>query len=137
MNRDLSQSFDIPLHDIKPIVEIQEYSLYYLLGASFIALLVFLGLVYLIYMWIKKRNSFNQRAENLKLINALNMDDTKEYAYGITSLGHIFKDDSPRHSEMYENLTDRLREYKYKKEVHEFDSEVKGYIELYKGMLDV
>jgi hypothetical protein len=54
----------------------------------------------------------------------------------ITSLGATFKDDSPRHKEMYENLTNRLEEYKYKKEVESFSGEVLGYIELYKEMID-
>lgn len=135
--QDTNQSFEIALHDIKPIVEIQEYSLYYFLATVSIAMVVLFGLLYLLYMWIQKRNRFNQRAENLKLIQTLDINKTKEYAYGITSLGFIFKDDSPQHSEMYENLTARLGEYKYKKEVDEFDDEVKGYIEVYKGMLDV
>ena len=137
MMQDMNQSFDIQLHDIKPILEIEEYSIYYFSGMIFLSLVLLIGLGYLLYMWIKARNSFNQRKENLRLINELDFTNTKESAYAITSLGYIFKDDSPRHSEMYENLSARLGEYKYKKEVDEFDDEVKGYIELYKGMLDV
>ncbi len=137
MNQDINQSFDIPLHDIKPIVDVQEYSLYYFLGISFMALLLISGLIYLIYRWIKAKNAFNQRRENLKIISELNLSDTKHAAYTITSLGAIFKDDSPRHSEMYANLVQRLEQYKYKKEVDEFESDVKGYIEVYKSMLDV
>jgi len=137
MPQDMNQTFDIQLHDIKPILEIEEYSIYYFSGMVFLAILLVFGIGYLIYMWIRQRNSFNQRKENLKLISELDIANTKEYAYGITALGFIFKDDSERHSEMYANLSARLGEYKYKKEVDEFDDEVKGYIELYKGMLDV
>ena len=135
--QDMNQSFDIQLHDIKPILEIQEYSIYYFSGMVFLSLVLLFAIGYLLYMWIKQRNSFNQRKENLKLINELDLSNTKESAYGITALGFIFKDDSPRHSEMYANLSARLGEYKYKKEVDKFDEEVKGYIEVYKGMLDV
>lgn len=135
--QDINKSFDIPLHDIKPIVDIQEYSLYILLGISFFALLVVLGVSYLIYKWIKARNAFNIRAEHFKIINSLNLSDTKNAAYTITSLGLTFRDDSERHSEMYDNIAQRLEAYKYKKEVDEFDSEVIGYIEVYKGMIDV
>ncbi len=131
------QNFDIPLHDIKPIVDVHEYSLYYFLGLVFVGVLIVLALAYLIYKWIKARNAFNIRVEHFKMINSLNLSDTKASAYAITSLGATFKDDSPRHSEMYANLAQRLEVYKYKKEVEEFDSEVLGYIELYKGMIDV
>ena len=131
------QSFDIPLHDIKTIVDVQEYSLYYLLGSAFFALLVLLGLGYLIYVWYKKRNKFNLKKEHFRLLHTLDLSDTKSAAYAITLYGATFRDDSPRHQEMYQNLISRLEVYKYKKSVASFDSETLGYIELYKGMIDV
>ena len=131
------QSYDIPLHDIKPIIEVQEYSLYYLLGTAFLVL-VALGLIsYLLYMYIKKRNAFNIRKEHFKLLNNLDLKNTKQSAYAITNYGLTFKDDSDRHTEMFSNITERLESYKYKKEVEQFDSEMLGFIELYKGMIDV
>ena len=131
------QSYDIPLHDIKTIVEVQEYSLYYLLatGAGVIILLALFG--YLFYKFMQKRNAFNIRKVHLKLINDLDLSDTKQSAYAITTYGATFAEDSQRHAEMYANIVNRLESFKYKKEVDAFDSEVLGYIELYKGMLDV
>lgn len=131
------QSYDIPLHDIKPIVEVQEYSLYYFLGIASIAALLVVALGYFIYKYFQRRNTFNLRKEHFKLLNSLDLNNTKESAYMITSLGVTFKDDSPRHQEMYENLTSCLEKYKYKKEVGKFSEEVLGYIELYKEMIDV
>jgi hypothetical protein len=131
------QSFDIPLHDIKTIVDVHEYSLYYLLGSAFFALLVLLGLGYLIYVWYKKRNRFDLKKEHYKLLHTLNLSDAKSAAYAITLYGATFRDESPRHQEMYQNLISRLEVYKYKKSVAPFDSETLGYIELYKGMIDV
>ena len=133
----MAQSYDIPLHDIKPIVEIEEYSLYYFLGFASIAIVLVAGVAYLLYMWLKKRNRYNRRKEHFKLLNSLDLSNTKESAYAITLYGATFKNDSPRHKEMYDNLLGRLDAYKYKKEVSSFDSEVIGYIELYKGMMDV
>ena len=131
------QNYDIPLHDIKPIIEIQEYSMYYLLALVLVGVFLVVGTLYLLYKWMKSRNRFNIRKENLRLINELDLSKTKESAYLITSYGLTFKEDSPRHTSMYNNLSQRLEEYKYKKEVEGFDKEVLGYIELYKGMLDV
>ncbi len=132
-----NQSFDIPLHDIKNIVDVDEYSLYYLLGGSFLALLLLSALAYLLYVWLNKKAKFNLRKENYKALNSLDLRDAKKSAYAITFYGATFKDDSPRHHEMYLNLTERLEVYKYKKEVGAFDDETIGYIELYKGMIDV
>jgi len=131
------QNFDIPLHDIKPIIEVQEYSLYYLIGVIALGTFVLFGALFLLYKWYQKRNIFNIRVEHKKLINAIDFKETKKAAYAFTLYGLTFKDDSPRHTEMYRNLTQRLDEYKYKKDVELFDSEVLGYIELYKEMLDV
>ena len=131
------QAYNIPLHDIKPLLEVNEYSLYYFLGALSIAVIVFLGIAYLIYRYFKKRNGYNIRKEYIKNINTLDFNDTKKTAYQISFYGEIFKDDSPRHAEMFKNLTQRLESYKYKKTVDKFDKETIGYIELYKEMLDV
>lgn len=133
----MQKTYDIKLHDIKPLIEVEEYSFFYTLGLSLMAILFLLGVSYLLYRWFHKRNTFNIRKEHYKLLNRLDFSDTKNAAYLITLYGATFKDDSTRHSEMYNNLTQRLAKYKYKKEVESFDDEVRGYIELYKGMIDV
>jgi len=131
------QSYDIPLHDIKPLVDVEEYSLYYFLGTSFVVLIVLGLLSYLLYKYMKKRNAFNIRKEHFKLLNTLDLSNTKQSAYAITNYGLTFKDDSDRHKEMFNNITERLESYKYKKKVDSFDDETIGFIELYKGMIDV
>lgn len=137
MNPQQTQSYDIPLHDIKPIVDVEEYSLYYLLGVSIFATALVLGLAYLIYVWFKRRNAYNKRKEHYRLLRELDLSDTKHSAYAVTLFGATFSHDSARHEEMYGNLVARLEEYKYKKDVHEFDGEVIGYIKLYEEMIDV
>ncbi len=137
MNNMQEQSYDIPLHDIKTIVEVQEYSFYYLLVISLIAAVIVLGLIYLIYKYLKNRNTYNERKEHFKILNELDLNDTKKAAYAISLYGATFKDDGDRQKGMYENLTSRLEAYKYKKDVDAFDKETLSFIELYKGMIDV
>ena len=127
----------IHLHDIKPLLEIQEYSLYYLLGVSLLVLLLACGIGYLLYRYIKNKNRFNLKKEHLKALNSIDFNDAKRAAYDVTFYGASFKDDSQRHKEMYENLVSRLGEYKYKKDVNPIDEETLGYLELYRGMCDV
>ena len=137
MNKQKMPNIDIPLHDIKPLVEIQEYSLYYFLATMFLALLAIGLIFYFVYIYMKRKNAFNIRKEHFKLLNNLDLSDTKQSAYAITNYGATFKDDSDRHKEMYDNITNRLEGYKYKKKVDSFDDETLGFIELYKGMIDV
>ncbi|MBU0720432.1 hypothetical protein KJ877_03760 [bacterium] len=131
------QSYDIPLHDIKPIVEVQEYSLYYFLGLSLLACILACGMLYILYKWFKRRKVFNIRKEHKRLLSEISFGDAKKSAYAITLYGATFKEDSPRHVEMFANLSSRLQEYKYKKEVEAIDKETLGYFELYKEMCDV
>lgn len=133
----MQPSQTIQLHDIKPIVDIDDYSFYYLLGSSALILLLLAGLIYLFVKWYKTKNRYNKRKDYLKKLKKINLKDAKKSAYDITFYGRVFRDDSPRHTEMFKNLTQRLEDYKYKKDVDKLDKETLGYIELYKEMIDV
>ncbi len=137
MKEAVKQEYDIPLHDIKPIIEVQEYSLYYLLGLIGLGVLIASGIIYLLYKWYKKSKAFNLRVENKNHIDSLDLKDTKNTAYAMNLYGEIFKNDSPVHEEKYNKLTILLQEYKYKKSVEEFEEEVIILIDEYKGMLNV
>ena len=128
---------EIPIHDIKPLLEIEEYSLYYFLGVVFLGLVVIAVIIYFLVKYIKARNAFNIRKEHFKLLQNIDFNDAKHSAYEITLYGATFKDDSPQNKEMFDNLSERLEAYKYKKSVAAFDDDVKAYVELYKGMIDV
>ena len=129
--------FDIPLYDIKPLIEIQEYSFEYLVVVSIFALLLLMGLSYIVYIYFRNKNKFNIRVEHLKLLNAISLDETKTAAYSITQYGSTFKDDSQRHSKNFEVLVENLESYKYKKDVEEFDEDTKRQFERYIEMIDV
>lgn len=133
----VEQNYDIPLHDIKPLLEVEEYSLYYFLGTGVITAFIIIAIIYLLVKYFKSRNAFNIRKEHYRLLSAVDFSDAKRAAYDITFYGNTFSDDGPRQSEMYKNLVDRLELYKYKKSVDKIDSEVVAYIELYRGMIDV
>ena len=131
------KNIEIPIHDIKPLVEIQDYSFYYFLALCIVGVLILLGVLYLVYHFYKHKHKFNIRKEHFKLLKKVNFKDAKKAAYDITYYGHTFKDDSPRHTKAYEDLLHRLEKYKYKKVVDKLDSETIHFIELYRGMIDV
>lgn len=128
---------EIPLHDIKPLLEIPDYSLYYFIGLIVVSLIVLYFVIYFIYKWIIKKSSFNVRAEHKRLLDEVNFDDSKKAAYDITFYGATFKDDTPRHTKSYEELQEHLESYKYKKSVDKLDENTMRIIELYQGMIDV
>jgi len=135
--KELEKTYDIPLNDIKTIVEVPEYSMYYLIALSIISILVISALIYLLMKYLENKRRYNVRKEHYKLLNSVDLKDTKKAAYAISLYGATFKNDGDRQAGMYENITQRLEQYKYKKNVDSFDTETLGFVELYKEMIDV
>ena len=137
MREELAQNYDIPLHDIKNIVDVNEYSFCYLLGTITLSIFI-LGLIsYLIYKYIQNKNAYNKRKEHFKLLNSIDFTNTKNAAYLISKYGATFANDGERQEGMYANINSRLEQFKYKKNVDSFDKETLAFVELYKGMIDV
>ena len=130
------QSYDIPLHDIKPLVEIQEYSLYYLLGTIGLALLTLFAFLYIGYYFYKKSKIISQRVQHKKLLNDLDLNDTKNTAYALSNYTLTFKSDSEEHAKLFQLLNEQLESFKYRKNVEKFDKKTLIYIESYKALIN-
>lgn len=127
---------DIPLHDIKPLVEVPDDSLFYLIGGS-VALVVLVLL--LVLAWFYRRYRLNKgidlRKHYLEQIHTIDTSNAKEAAYAISKYGHLLAQ-SPREKELLANLDTRLEAFKYKKEVASIDKETLGYFHLFLEVLD-
>jgi hypothetical protein len=128
---------EIVLHDIKPLLQIDDYSLYYLIALITVITLIVVGGLYLLYKYLRDKKRFNIKKEHYKILQNINLNETKKAAYDLTHYGATFKDETPRHLKTYLDMVDRLQQYKYKKSVEDFDSETRRVIELYRGMIDV
>ena len=85
---------EIPIHDIKPLVEIQEYSFYYLMALIVLALVIIGAIIYMIIRYVKSKNAFSIRKEHKNLLDTLEFSDSKSTAYLVTSYALTFKNDS-------------------------------------------
>jgi hypothetical protein len=131
------QTNEIPLHDIKPLLEIQDYSFYYFLAVVSVVSIIVLAVLYLLYRYFRGKKKFDIRKEHYKILQNINLKETKKAAYLLTQYGATFAEDSDRHQKTYRDMLDKLEKYKYKKSVDDFDRETLRVIELYKGMIDV
>jgi len=125
------------LHDIKPLVKVDDVTIYYFLIVFFIALIILSGITYITLKWYKNRKKEDIRKKHLNIIKKIDLKKTKEAAYALTKYGATFKNDSPRHKEMYNNMINKLQSYKYKKEIKPFDKETISIIELFREICDV
>jgi hypothetical protein len=128
---------DIPLHDIKPLVEISDYSIYYLSALILVGVTVLLALLFFAWRYWSQKNRHTTRKKHFELLQNIDFSNPKAAAYAITKYGYSFSSDGDRQHETYENLLSRLAPYKYKKSVENIDNETKGYYDIYLGMIDV
>ena len=127
----------IPIHDIKPLMEVPDSSFTFLIIALIIIVIIGSGIIYLVYRHLKVGRVLNQRKESYKTLQNIDFSDPKKAAYEITHYGRLFSEDSPRLKEAYQNLVEYLENYKYKKEVDTIDDESLSYYEIYLEMVDV
>jgi len=132
----MRQSIDIPLHDIMPLVEVPDTSIYWFSALIVVGLLLFTSVV----MWILKRNinkKINERKIHYEALQAIDLKDPKQSAYTISKEGYFFAHDNERTLNTYHNLFTRLERYKYAPIVDDIDEETLGYYHLYLEMIDV
>jgi hypothetical protein len=137
LSQSMPSSPDIPLHDIKPLVDIADYSIYYFSALIVIVVAVIAAGLFFAWKYWTQKNRHTLRKEHSRLLHEIDFSNPKAAAYAISKYGYTFRDDGTRHYEAYENLLARLAPYKYKKSVDTIDEETKGYYDIYIGMIDV
>ena len=123
---------DIPLHDIKPLVEVPDNSFIYLVSIGVLLAIALVFLLVVMYKMYKKSKIVSLRKINLKKIHAVDMSNAKEAAYQISAYGKLLAQ-SEKQMQILENLDKRLDQYKYRKEVSSIDEET---LKEYKDFLE-
>ena len=126
---------DIPLHDIKPLVEVPDNSLLYAGIIAFVLLLVMIFIGVWLYRRFTQAKAEDLRKSYLKKLHTVDTENAKQAAYEISAYGRLLAQ-SERAKEMLENLDKRLGKYKSKKEVEALDEETLGYYRLFLEVLD-
>ncbi|BCD59740.1 MULTISPECIES: hypothetical protein [unclassified Nitratiruptor] len=117
------------LRDIKPIVEIPDYSFW--IYFAFIVVITLLAAI-LVYQIVKllSTKKVNRRKEILQMLRNLDCNDSKKCAYLLTKYGKYLVTDESR-ARLYEDLVKKLTHYKYKKNVSTFPEDLKKEIRLF------
>ena len=112
------------LRDIKGLVEVTDYSLFYLLGIVGIGVALLIVLVVLLYKYLTKKDPLTQKKVAMELLDKFEFGDAKESAYAFSHLAQYAVNDTQRRE--LEELLAELDLYKFKKEVPELDDELKA-----------
>ena len=126
---------DIPLHDIKPLVEVPDNSLAILI----VVVIVSLVLLVLLTIWIlslyKETKEQKLRKSYLDKIHNIDTSNAKEAAYEMSYYGQLLAKEK-KEIDMLESLETKLSEYKYKKDVNKLDEDTLAYYKVFLEVLD-
>lgn len=128
---------DIPLHDIKPLVEVPDNSFVLFVIVVVAGAVLLCALLYLLWRYMRRAKEANLRQLSYEALQNIDFSDAKQAAYAITRHGLPFANDGERYREAYDSLVQRLAPYKYKKVVDPIDEETVAYYRIYLGMIDV
>lgn len=117
-----SSSADIPIHDIAPLLEIREHSIYWFMILIVIVFVIGFVLVKKIRMR-KEINTANERVQRYENFIRIDMRNPKAAAYEIGRQGSFFAHDNEETHNTYQILFKRLEPYKYAHTVEAIDEE--------------
>jgi hypothetical protein len=123
------------LHDIKPLVDIPDSSIY--IYWALIGLGVVLGLL-LLYFALRKLLSLrkeNKRKIYIQKLHAIDFKEAKQSAYEATHYGRLVAQ-SDREKEIYSQLLPYLERYKYRKIVEKVDSDTQKQFRLFLQVIE-
>ena len=127
---------ELQLHDIKGLVEIPDDSIYYFYGLITLGLILCILAAVLIYRYVNREKNIDLQKIYKQELSELDLTQTKESAYKLTHFGHLLEKDGNQ-TAAFELLTQELNAFKYKKDVPEFDEELRSQISRFLDLMNV
>ncbi len=129
------QNLTAQLKDIKPLLEIPDYSMYLYWGVIIFAALLFLAAGYFAMKRFWENRKINLAKSYVEKLKAIDWQDPKRSAYDATHYARLLATDE-RKKELFSQLEPLLEKYKYKKEVDEVDQDTLNRFNLYVKVAD-
>jgi len=123
------------LHDIKPLVEIPDASIYLYWGLIGLATLMGAALIFMLIAKIMELRNKNTRKLYIAKLHAIDFEDAKQAAYDATHYGRLVAQ-SQREKEIYSQLLTHLEPYKYRKIVEPIDSDTRKKFTLFLQVIE-
>jgi len=123
------------LRDIKPLVDISDYSLMLLILTMLFGLFIGYKLFKVAFKYALSNCKVDCQKYYFYMYSNIDWTNPKEAAYLATKYGAVLAKDK-RRKELFRQLRAKLDEYKYKKVIDAVDSETLNYYNLYKQVCD-
>jgi len=126
----------IQIHDIKPIVKIPDFSIYFYYGIIVLFIIALCLILFFLFKFFKPKQK-SQEYQYYQCLQNLDFTHSKKAAYTISKYGRILAQDE-RQKRLMDELDESLSIYKYKKDVTaSFSNEIKTKFKVFMESLDV
>ena len=128
---------NIQIKDIKPPIQISDWSQYILWGLLILAIIILIIGIWFLIKYIKANKKVDPKELWLEELHNIDWSDPKSASYKITKYGRLLAQDDDRRKRIFEHLLPLLEKYKYRKKVdYRADEEVKREFELFRRVCD-
>ena len=126
----------LEIHDIKPIVQIQDFTIYVYYGLIVVSFLFLLFVIYFICILLKKK-AVSKDKEYFTILNNIDFNNTKESSYLISRYGRLLAK-TQREKRLIDDIHNDLEVYKYKKNIDkDISMDIKNQFSIFMDSLDV
>ncbi|MFT7824305.1 MAG: hypothetical protein ABXS92_06030 [Sulfurimonas sp.] len=124
------QNLTAQLRDIKPLLEIPDYSFYLYWGLIGFLVLLGSGVLFFVLKKLWENRKINLEKRYLAELKKIDWKDSKASAYQATRYARLLATDE-RRRELFSQLEPMLEQYKYKKTVDEVDQDTLNQFHLF------
>ncbi|MEA3498835.1 MAG: hypothetical protein U9R16_07245 [Campylobacterota bacterium] len=126
----------LKIHDIKPIVQIPDVTVFIYYGLIVVAVIFFMFLLYFIFTMLKNKKVSKEK-EYFIILSNINFDNSKESSYLISKYGRLLAK-TQRDKRLIDDIHNSLENYKYKKNVTDkISDDIKTQFAIFMDSLDV
>ena len=111
------------LRDIKPLLEIPDYSYYLYFSLIALGIFIVLLLIFFFIRWWLKPKEIEMKQIYFSRLKSVDWSNSKKAAYEVTFFGRALSQENPRIEEMYRQLLPYLEAYKYRPQIKKIDDE--------------
>ncbi len=126
----------LKIHDIKPIVEIPDFTIYIYYGLICLGIVVISMVGYTIFKIFKVKKISSEK-EYYNILQTINFDDSKQSSYLISKYGRLLAK-TPREIQLINDIHLNLEQYKYKKNTDDtIRTDIQSQLTIFMDTIDV
>ncbi len=126
----------LKIHDIKPIVEIPDFTIYIYYGLICFSIIFLIIIGYTIFKMFNEKQISSEK-EYYNILETINFDESKQSSYLISKYGRLLAK-TPREIQLINDIHLNLEQYKYKRNTNnKIETDIQSQFTIFMDSIDV